>query len=154
MKRYGTESQCAEALFQARWPSGFQCPGCGGRRYSVIKTRNLYQCTTCHHQTSLISGTLFEQTKLPLTTWFLAIHMLTQAKTALSALALMRQIGVSYNTAWSLKHKIMQAMKERDDRKPRPVSFNWMMCIGVASIGAENADEARKIRRPLLRRWR
>lgn len=47
--------------------------------------------------------------------WFLAIHLLTQAKTALSALALMPQIGVTYNIAWSLKHKIMQAM---DDRKP------------------------------------
>lgn len=118
MNRYGTESQCTEALFQARWPTGFQCPGCGGRRYSVIKTRKLYQCTGCHHQTSLTSGTLFEQTKLPLTVWFLAIHLLTQAKTCLSALALKRQIGVSYNTAWSIKHKIMQAMKERDDRKP------------------------------------
>jgi hypothetical protein len=84
----------------------------------VIKTRKLYQCSRCHHQTSIISGTLFEQTKLPLTTWFLAIYLVTQAKTGLSALALMRQIGVSYNTAWSLKHKIMQAMKERDDGKP------------------------------------
>jgi hypothetical protein len=65
----------------------------------------------------LISGTLFEQTKLSLTVWFLAIYLLTQAKTGLSALALKRQIGVSYNTAWSLKHKIMQAMKEPDDRK-------------------------------------
>jgi hypothetical protein len=65
----------------------------------------------------LISGTLFEQTKLPLTVCFLAIHLLTQAKTSLSALALKRQISVSYNTARSLKHKIMQAMKERDDRK-------------------------------------
>lgn len=118
MKQYGTESQCAEALFHARWPSGFQCPGCGGHRHSTIKSRNLYQCTTCHRQTSLTSGTLFEQTKLPLTVWFLAIHLLTQAKTCLSALALKRQIGVSYNTAWSLKHKIMQAMKERDDRIP------------------------------------
>ena len=118
MKQYGTESQCSEALFQARWPSGFQCPSCGGRHYSMVKTRNLYQCKTCHHQASLISGTLFEQTKLPLTVWFLAIHLLTQAKTALSALALKRQLGVSYNTAWSLKHKIMQTMKERDDRKP------------------------------------
>jgi hypothetical protein len=84
----------------------------------MVNTRNLYQCSTCHHQTSLISGTLFEQTKLSLTVWFLAIYLLTQAKTGLSALALKRQIGVSYNTAWSLKHKIMQAMKERDDRKP------------------------------------
>ena len=118
LKQYGTETQCAAALCQARWPSGFQCPGCGGRRYSVVKTRHLYPCTTCHHPTSLTSGTLFEHTKLPLTVWFLAIHRLTQAKTALSALALMRQIGVSYNTAWSLKHKIMPAMNERDDGQP------------------------------------
>jgi transposase-like protein len=118
IKKYGTETQCAEALFQARWPSGFQCPSCGGSRYSMIKTRNLYQCSACHHQTSLISGTLFEQTKLPLTLWFLAIYLVTQAKTGLSALALKRQIGVSYNTAWSIKQKIMQAMKERDDGKP------------------------------------
>jgi len=118
MKKYGTETQCAEALFQARWPSGFQCPTCGGSRYSVIKTRNLYQCSACHHQTSLISGTLFEQTKLPLTVWFLAIYLMTQAKTGLSALALKRQVGVSYNTAWGIKQKIMQAMNERDDGKP------------------------------------
>ena len=118
IKEYGTEAQCTEALFQTRWPSGFQCPSCGGGRYSLVKTRNLYQCSRCHHQTSLISGTLFEQTKLPLTTWFLAIYLITQAKTGLSALALKRQIGVSYNTAWSLKQKVMQAMKERDDSKP------------------------------------
>jgi hypothetical protein len=48
----------------------------------------------------------------------LAIHLIAQAKTGLSALAFMRQIGVSYNTAWSMKQKIMQVMKERDDSKP------------------------------------
>jgi transposase-like protein len=117
-KNYGTENQCVEALFKWRWPSGFRCPQCGSGRHSVVKTRKLYQCTDCHHQTSLISGTIFEQTKLPLTTWFLAIHLITQAKTGLSALALKRQIGVSYNTAWSMKHTIMQVMKERDDSKP------------------------------------
>lgn len=118
MEQYGMETQCREALFQARWPDGFRCPSCHANRYSKIKTRNLYQCSSCHHQTSLISGTLFEQTKLPLTVWFLAIYLVTQAKTGLSALALKRQLGVSYNTAWGIKQKIMQAMKERDDRKP------------------------------------
>jgi hypothetical protein len=72
--------------------------GCCGRRYSVIKTRNLYQCTTCNDQTSLISETPLEHTKLPLTVWFPAIHPLIQAKTSLSALALKRQIGAFYNT--------------------------------------------------------
>jgi transposase-like protein len=117
-KNYGTENQCIEALFKWRWPSGFRCPQCGCDRYCVLKIRKLYQCNDCRHQTSLISGTIFEQTKLPLTTWFLAIHLITQSKTGLSALALKRQIGVSYNTAWSMKHKIMQVMKERDDSKP------------------------------------
>jgi transposase-like protein len=108
----------AEALFNWRWPLGFRCPHCGSGRHSVVKTRKLYQCTDCHHQTSLISGTIFEQTKLPLTIWFLAIHLITQAKTGISALALKRQVGVSYNTAWGMKHKIMQVMKKRDDGKP------------------------------------
>jgi transposase-like protein len=115
---YGTENQCHDALFKLRWPRGFNCLECGCHRYCFLKTRKLYQCNNCHHQTSLISGTIFEQTKLPLTRWFLAIHLITQSKTGLSALALKREIGVSYNTAWSMKHKIMQVMKERDDSKP------------------------------------
>lgn len=118
IKDYGTEEQCSEALFKWRWPNGFCCPDCGSSRYAVIKTRSLYQCSKCHHQTSVTSGTIFESTKLALTTWFMAIHLITQAKTGLSALALKRQIGVSYNTAWSMKQKIMQVMKERDDSKP------------------------------------
>lgn len=117
-KDYGTESQCTHALFNWRWPDGFTCPACGCQKYCYLTTRKLYQCHGCHHQSSLISGTIFEQTKLPLTTWFLAIYLITQSKTGLSALALKREIGVSYNTAWSMKHKIMQVMKERDDSKP------------------------------------
>lgn len=117
MRDYGTEEQCRNALFQSRWPQGYVCPQCGGKSHCTLKTRALYQCNRCHHQHSLISGTIFESTKLPLTTWFLAIYLLTQAKTGLSALSLHRQLGVSYNTAWSIKQKIMQVMKERDDSK-------------------------------------
>lgn len=116
-KDYGTEIQCREALFQWRWPQGYICPHCGGQHYCELKSRALYQCNQCHHQHSLISGTIFSATKLPLTIWFLAIHLITQAKTGLSALSLHRQLGVSYNTAWSMKQKIMQVMKERDDSK-------------------------------------
>ena len=117
-KEYGTEEQCERAVFHWKWPTGFCCPACQKSSYCVLEKRHLYQCNRCHHQTSLTSGTLFESTKLPLTTWFLAIYLITQSKTGKSALSLMRDIGVSYNTAWSMKHKIMQAMKERDDREP------------------------------------
>ncbi len=57
-------------------------------------------------------------TKLPLTVWFLGISLLTQSKNAISALELARQLGISYNSAWLLKHKVLQVMKERDDERP------------------------------------
>ena len=62
----------------------------------------------CRHQTSLISGTLFQSTHLPLTLWFLAIDLISQAKTGLSPLTLKRALGVSYPTAWRMHHKLMQ----------------------------------------------
>jgi transposase-like protein len=113
---YGTEEQCRRALFQWRWPAGYDCPECGGTKYCILPSRNgLFQCNRCHHQHSLTSGTIFASSKLPLTTWFLAMHLIAQAKTGISAMALHRHLGVSYNTAWSMKHKLMQVMKERDD---------------------------------------
>ena len=51
---YGTEDQCREAVMRWRWPSGFVCPVCGGKHYSLVKTRALYQCTACRRQTSLL----------------------------------------------------------------------------------------------------
>jgi hypothetical protein len=61
---------------------------------------------------------MFASTKLSLTIWFLAIYLITQSKISISALSLKRTIGVSYNTALLVKHKIQQDMKERDDSKP------------------------------------
>src|ERR1700732_1469604 len=71
---YGTEDQCREAVMRWRWPSGFVCPVCGGKHHSFIKTRALYQCASCRHQTSVIAGTIFAATKAPLCTW-LSCHV-------------------------------------------------------------------------------
>jgi transposase-like protein len=118
IKQFGNESQCESALEQARWAAGFVCPCCGDAGYSTFRVGSLkmFQCKSCRHQSSLIAGTLFQHTKLPLTVWFLAIYLISQAKTGLSALALKRYLGVSYPTAWLINHKLMQAMSERDDQ--------------------------------------
>lgn len=107
-----TSTECQAALFLHRWPYGFVCPHCGNTT-SCRLSRGLYQCHHCHHQTSLTAGTIFHATHLPLTTWFLAIYLLTQRKTGISALQLPREFGVNYNTAWNLKHKVLQIMLER-----------------------------------------
>ena len=117
-EKYGTEDQCREALSDWRWSNGFVCPECGHTHHCLLKTNQLYQCNRCHHQTSLTSGTIFADTKLSLTTWFLALFLVTQTRNGISALELKRMLGVSYCTAWSVKHKLMQVMKERDDSQP------------------------------------
>lgn len=115
LENYGTEKKCREALFRWRWPHGYACPECGSKSYCELKARSIIQCNQRHYyQHSLANNTIFSSTKLPLRTWFLATHPLTLAKTDLSTLALARQLGVSYNTGWSVKHKLMQVMKERD----------------------------------------
>lgn len=113
---FGTEAQCVRALRRARWPQGFRCPRCGSAEHCVVTHdgRKLFQCNDCRLQTSLTAGRLMEHTKLPLTTWFLAIYLISQAKTGLSSLALKRQLGVSYPTAWLLQQKINRAMTQQD----------------------------------------
>jgi transposase-like protein len=92
---YGSEDRCREAVFAWRWPHGFVCPGCGGQHHCVIKTRGLYQCTSCRRQTSLIAGTIFASTKVPLRTWFRAMYQLTQSKGGISSLELGRRLGAT-----------------------------------------------------------
>src|SRR6478736_4138426 len=114
---YGTEDQCREAVMRWRWPSGFVCPVCAGQHHSFVKTRALYQCIACRRQTSVIAGTIFAATKVPLCTWFRAMYHLTQSKGGISSIELGRRLGVTQTTAWKIKHKLMQAMMERDATK-------------------------------------
>jgi transposase-like protein len=115
--QYASEQQCREALYNLRWPKGYICPECGNTTGCELKKRAIYQCHKCHHQTSLTAGTIFHGTKLPLTKWFLAVYLLTQRKKSTSALQLSREIAVNYNTAWKIKHKLMQVMMERERGK-------------------------------------
>jgi hypothetical protein len=117
MRRYGTEEKCEAALETARWPKGFVCVRCKrSKAYSFRKSRQPYrQCVGCGYQCSLLVGTMFEATKLPLSCWFMAMQLLSQAKNNVAALELRRQLGVSYPTAWLMKHKIMESMRLREE---------------------------------------
>jgi hypothetical protein len=136
-ERFGTEAQCQAALQVTRWPRGFVCPKCGGaaRTHFVRAGLPYWQCGVCPHQTSLISGTMFEASKLSLTRWFLALQLLTQSKNNVSALELMRQLGVCYRSAWLLKHKIMEAMRLREV----PRELNGRVEIDDAYLGGERS---------------
>jgi len=117
--RFGNEEICREALFELRWRDGLICRACGGRSFCALRTRQVFQCNRCKKQLRLTAGTVFENTKLPLTTWFLAIYHLTQSKGGISSIELGRRLGVKQPTAWLMKHKLMRAMAGREAQKPK-----------------------------------
>lgn len=137
MDRYGSEDKCEEALIAARWPRGFTCPACGKGVSSRFRRegRLYWQCSTCRHQCSAISGTIFASSKLPLPRWFLAMHLLTQSKNNVSALELKRHLGVCYKSAWLMKHKLMEVMRLREDSR----QLNGRVEIDDAYLGGERS---------------
>lgn len=115
-KRFSTETDCRDYLAGLRWESGFSCPRCPSRR-AWRTGRGLWSCAECGHQASVLAGTLFERTHVPLTVWFRAIWWVTSQKTGASALGLQRILGLgSYRTAWTMLQKLRRAMvrKGRD----------------------------------------
>jgi transposase-like protein len=109
-RRFSDEAACRDYLFALRWPAGFVCPRCGGTR-GWARSGNLWRCTDCRFHTSVIAGTIFQDTKLPLTVWFRAMWQVTSQKNGMSALGLQRVLGLgSYKTAWAMLHKLRRAM--------------------------------------------
>jgi ISXO2-like transposase domain/Transposase zinc-ribbon domain len=115
LARFGTDEQCREYLFKARWPNGFRCAACGHDDAYALRTKIVYERVACRKQRSLLAGTIFEQTKTSLTKWFLAIHLVTSSKGGIAATELRRQLGLgSYGTAWTWLHKLREAMVRPD----------------------------------------
>ena len=115
-ERFPTEESCREYLYEKRWPNGFVCPKCGVLDEPFnITSRNLYQCKHCSRQTSVTAGTIMDKSRTPLKKWFLAIYLMSSDKRGYSALGLQRELRVAYGTAWTMSHKIRNAMKERDE---------------------------------------
>src|SRR4051794_8070986 len=113
----GTEGRGRGAVGKLRWPKGFVCPLCGSCEGRWLSTRPKIQCRACRPQVSLTAGTIFHATKLPLTSWFLAMWLVATAKNGISSVELGRRLGVRQTNAWALKQKIMAVMAGRGDKK-------------------------------------
>ena len=114
--RFSTEEICRAELFRFRFPNGFVCPKCGCTEYYPVRGRNTFQCRACRHQTSVTAGTVMHRTHLPLTVWFWAIYLCATDKRGISAVQLSRTLGICYESAWYLLHRIRAAMGKRDEK--------------------------------------
>jgi len=109
-KKFGTEKSCRDCLFSLKFKDGFVCEKCGHTKYWITK-EYVYLCQSCRKHVHLTSGTIFQDTHIPISTWFRAIWWVTSQKNGTSALALQKILGFgSYKTAWTLLHKLRLAM--------------------------------------------
>ena len=109
-QRFATDEQCRAYLATIRWPEGFVCPSCGGRKAWPAQRGRLI-CAACRHQATVTAGTIFQDSRLPLRLWCRALWQVTSQKNGASALGLQRVLGLgSYQTAWTVLHKLRRAM--------------------------------------------
>jgi transposase-like protein len=122
VNKFNTEEKCIAHFERVRWPKEITCPRCNSTRIMKFKAdgktgkeRSLYECVECHYQYSVTTGTIFHNSHLPLTKWFLAIYLICSSKKGVSAKQLQRQLSTSYETAWYMAHRIRIAMQEDED---------------------------------------
>jgi transposase-like protein len=110
-ERFPDNAACLDYLADSRWPEGFRCPACGGRRSWVLERRHLWECAECHQQTSITAGTVMHGTRTSLRLWFWAAYLVATHTPGISAVQLQRQLGISrYETAWLILQKLRRAM--------------------------------------------
>lgn len=112
VEMFPDEDACRDILEDLRWPDGVKCPRCESDHIRRNYTRYVYDCGSCGYQFSVMSGTIFHDTKLPLKKWMVATYLMTESKKGISANQMKRTLAVSYKTAWYLCHRIRHAMAE------------------------------------------
>ncbi len=113
---FTNEIAAREAIEAVLWPHGPVCPRCGsfdriGKVDGKSARPGLYYCGECERQFTVTIGTIFERSKVPLSKWWLAIHLMASSKKGMSAHQLHRSLGVTYQTAWFVEHRIREAMR-------------------------------------------
>jgi transposase-like protein len=111
---------CVEFLAAVRWPNGVECPACGSKRNSYLKSRRIWKCMECWKQFSAKLGTIFEDSPIPLKQWMIAVWMIVNCKNGVSSYEIARNLKVTQKSAWFMLHRIREAMKTSGDFISRP----------------------------------
>ena len=121
VRKFNCDETCIAHLERIRWPEGLRCIRCGKDRVHRLeaegktgKERHLYWCVDCRYQYSVTVGTIFHDSHLPLTKWFLAICMMGSAQNGISPKQLQRELNITYRTAWYMSRRIRLAMHRHD----------------------------------------
>lgn len=143
---FADEAVCLEQMKRIKWPDGkVACPKCAGEKIWTIATRNLFKCAACKKQFSCKVDTIFEQSQLGLSKWFVAIWLIANAKNGISSLELHRALGVTQKTAWFMLHRIRLAMRTGSFRKMHGVVESDETFVGGRAANMHREKRERTI---------
>ena len=118
MQVFADEQACIDHLRAMRWKNGAFCPHCGSTKVYHFSDDRTHKCGDCKKRFSIKVGTIFEDSKLPLRKWFMAIFLLTSHKKGVASTALARSLGVTQKTAWFMLHRLRYAAKTKSFNRP------------------------------------
>ena len=139
-REFSTQIKCEEYLARRRWPTGVKCPRCGRKHQHHMPQYRKWYCKWCDYQYSVTAGTIFHNTKLPLPKWFVAVWLLCYSPKGCSAKQLERILGVHYETAWSMAHRIRKAMANDVNELPLSGSIE----VDAAIIKADGGQATQR----------
>lgn len=118
LKVFSDENKCYEYLSQSKWKDGAFCPYCGNQKLYAFSDGRNFKCSACRKRFSAKVGTIFEDSKIPLQKWFMAIYLITAHKKGISSHQLSRDIGVTQKTAWFMLHRLRHASQTKSFNEP------------------------------------
>lgn len=146
VRYFADESVCMEQMRRIKWPDGkIVCPKCAGENIGVIATRGIWKCRACKKQFSAKVDTIFEQSQLGLSKWFVGVWMIANCKNGISSLELHRALGITQKSAWFMLHRIRLAMRTGSFRKLRGVVESDETFVGGRAANMHREKRERKI---------
>lgn len=140
MVKLNTDSECRTYLKKLLWndtkPSG--CPKCGNATTYSFKDGHTYKCAACRQKFNILTGTIFENTKLPLNKWIACIWMATSYKRGISSYQVARNLGVTQKTAWMMMQKIRKLFEQM-----RPAALEGTCTADETYIGGKQKNKHR-----------
>jgi transposase-like protein len=138
------ETTCIRYLANSRWGNEPSCPHCGN--VGAYTTNRGYKCKAkeCHKKFTVTTGTIFENTKISLRTWFAAMYLCTAHKKGISSLQLSRDLNITQKTAWFLLHRIREMLRDNDTTK-----LEGVVEIDETYVGGSLKNKSNKTRKAI-----
>lgn len=146
VEMFPDDAACAAFLAKLRWSKGFICPTCKTNAVPWQTIRGHLACPFCRHQTSVTSGTIFDKTRTPLTTWFEAAWHVSTAKNGMSAKTLERTLGTKYRVSWTMLQRFRVAMVDAERKQlSGKIEVDESLVGGVKKGGKRGRGSAKSI---------